>query len=113
MFEIDETVEEQPRAKAILFANESPFVNQSTPHRCNTIARHPHGDDAGSRVPTPEPFVFVACARQRSGRLGFGVEIAQATQHRYAPRDHPHDGQCCDAAQHDTRHNAEPLGGDT
>ena len=60
--EIIEAVEEKPGAKALLFADEGSRFGDAAPDQCSAVQGRVDGDDAGCRVPAPEPIVLPANA---------------------------------------------------
>ena len=56
--EVVERGEQQPRAEPDVLAHELAGRRDPPPHEGAAVGLGPHRDDAGSRVPAPQPFVF-------------------------------------------------------
>ena len=58
MREVVERVEQQPRPEARLLAHERAGRGDPPPDDGAAVRLGPHRDDAGRRIPAPQPFVF-------------------------------------------------------
>src|SRR5207248_2613998 len=58
MLEIVEPLEQKPWTKSVFLADECAACGKSAPYERAAILVGPYGDDSGSRVPSPQPFVF-------------------------------------------------------
>jgi hypothetical protein len=82
--EVLERGEHEPRPEAHLLAHERAAAGRAAPHERATVGLRPHRDDAGRRVPAPQPLVLARGQRRgSSGRAP--VVVARSASSNAAP----------------------------
>ena len=99
VFQVVESLQQEPRTEAILFTDELTGVGWTAPNEDTTIVLGPHGDDAGRGIPPPKPFVlsrwFGDDSRVVLGHLARDARGLRAGNLRFAGfEDFDGEGEC-------------------